>query len=259
MITAWQQLLARPGAGDHVAQVYRDPGFLAAALAHYVSEGLRLGEAVLVVVRSAHWEACLRELRGLGRTDLAAAQRSGQLTVLWAEETLPTILSEAELIDPDRFHRVVGSRVARLQEEWPWLRVFGEMVDLLWQEGRCPCAVELEELWNELIRVRRLSLLCAYGLDPLHDSSYGGPLEAVCQVHSHLVSWPEPLRFDEAVWKASRELLQPTLADMLPRVRGVRGMRTEMGAGQAAVMWVMEHMPLTGVKLLARAREIVAE
>jgi MEDS: MEthanogen/methylotroph, DcmR Sensory domain len=41
------------------------------------------------------------------------------------------------------------------------LRLFGEMVNLLWADD-LPAAVRLEDLWSELIAERRLSFLCAY-------------------------------------------------------------------------------------------------
>ena len=44
-----------------------------------------------------------------------------------------------------------------------WSRVFGEMVNLIW--GSHPTATErLEELWNEVIEIHSVPLLCAYSL-----------------------------------------------------------------------------------------------
>jgi hypothetical protein len=42
------------------------------------------------------------------------------------------------------------------------VRVFGEMVSLLWDAGLIDAAVELEVLWNELGVQYPFSLLCAY-------------------------------------------------------------------------------------------------
>ncbi|MDP9275804.1 MAG: MEDS domain-containing protein [Chloroflexota bacterium] len=42
------------------------------------------------------------------------------------------------------------------------MRVFGEMVALLWAEGDRNGALVLEELWNDLTRRLSFPLLCAY-------------------------------------------------------------------------------------------------
>lgn len=42
---------------------------------------------------------------------------------------------------------------------------FGEMVALLWADGKMDAAIKLEELWNDLAHTNSFSLLCAY---PIH-------------------------------------------------------------------------------------------
>ena len=42
------------------------------------------------------------------------------------------------------------------------MRAFGEMVALLWAQGRNGATLRLEHLWNELIEEQALALFCAY-------------------------------------------------------------------------------------------------
>lgn len=42
------------------------------------------------------------------------------------------------------------------------VRIFGEMVAVLWAEGKTRTAIRLEELWDELATRHAFSLLCAY-------------------------------------------------------------------------------------------------
>jgi hypothetical protein len=68
-----------------------------------------------------------------------------------------------------------------------WVRINGEMVDVLWSRGREDAALSLEILWHEFIAGRKCSPLCGY-------SSSVGPGEgvnAICDRHSHVVP-PQP-------------------------------------------------------------------
>src|ERR1051325_3166441 len=44
------------------------------------------------------------------------------------------------------------------------IAAYGEMVALLWSEGKREAAVRLEQLWNDLYSTHSFSLLCAYPL-----------------------------------------------------------------------------------------------
>ena len=62
------------------------------------------------------------------------------------------------------------------------VRVFGEMVDLLWRSNQ-PAAIRLEQLWNDLIEGSDLSLFCAYSTSHVHDTFP----EALRAPHSHII------------------------------------------------------------------------
>ena len=63
------------------------------------------------------------------------------------------------------------------------VRVFGEMVDLLWRSN-LPAAIRLEQLWSELIESANLSLFCAYSTSHVHESFP----EALRTPHSHIIT-----------------------------------------------------------------------
>lgn len=66
-------------------------------------------------------------------------------------------------ISPTRFADIVGSLIVRARgESTRQVRVFGEMVALLWADGDRNGALVLEELWNDLTRRMSFPLLCAY-------------------------------------------------------------------------------------------------
>jgi hypothetical protein len=134
------------------------------------------------------------------------------------------------------------------------VRAYGEMVDVLWQGANHEAAIRLEEYWNDLARLQTFSLFCAYRMDPLDSQLYGGPLESVCKVHSHLIPARDTERFDAAVEAASRKVLDEPLAQMLLSLAANHRPLTRMPAGQATLFWLRQNMPRTAEKLLNELR-----
>ena len=63
------------------------------------------------------------------------------------------------------------------------LRIFGQMVDVLWREGQQDAAIHLERLWNQLAHKQSFSLLCGYAMGDFYkDSNF----EDICGQHSHV-------------------------------------------------------------------------
>ena len=168
----------------HLVQFYETDTFLAGAVADFLLEGALKGEPMLLVVTPEHRQPFVDRLAAAS-VDAGAAMASGQLTVLDAAETLRTFMGE-DGPDALRFERNVGERIAELAARHPGkrLRVFGEMVDLLWREGKEAAAVQLEELWNVLQQRHAFSLFCAYVIGNFLKA---GDQHRVEHVHSHVL------------------------------------------------------------------------
>jgi hypothetical protein len=65
------------------------------------------------------------------------------------------------------------------------VRIFGQMVDVLWQRGERNAAIQLEVLWNELAQTEAFSLLCGYAVGHFYKHA---AFEQVCAQHSHILS-----------------------------------------------------------------------
>jgi hypothetical protein len=252
MSTSWQEVLGGLSAGDHVAQVYKDPDFLMAAVGHFVAAGLQKGEGVVLFMRQPHWGRLCERLRA-GGVDAAAAAARGELIQRDAEATLARIM-KGGMPDRDAFHEIIGEVLAGARGRQPEVRAFGEMVDVLWQRGHRVGALHIEELWNELIRSRGFALFCAYAMDPLSAASYGGPLENVCKAHTHLIPAENYVELDAAVDEASREVLDRRLARMLNTLAVANRPPAGMPAGQATLIWLKENMPRTADRILSLVR-----
>jgi hypothetical protein len=252
----WQDVLKHPSLGDHIVQVYQDREFLAEAVAEYLGAGLRQGDAAIVIARPEHRAAFERELAAAG-LDAAAAARSGQLIYFDAAQTLGKFMREG-MPDWNAFRDLVGSVIAEARLQYPSVRAYGEMVDILWQEGNRDAATRLEEFWNELGTLQTFSLFCAYYMDNLDGQSYGGPLECVCKTHTHLIPARNYERFNAAVDAASREVLDAPLSNMLLSMSAAQRPQTDMPIGQATLLWLKQNMPRTADKVLDRVRASAA-
>ena len=200
----WESILRAPGRGQHVAQLYTHPEFLVRAIGEYTAQGLRRGQAVLMVARPAHARALVRHLEadGIRVTDCT---RSGQLAVLDAQDTLTGLLVDGQP-DRARFQRLIGGavRAGQAAGDGP-VRAFGEMVDLL-RRTSLATALQLEALWGELLEAQEIALVCGYSIDTFAPSAYDGLVQQVLAAHSHLIPVDDYARLDRAVEHAYAEV-----------------------------------------------------
>src|SRR3954468_10267552 len=163
----WREVVRHPNGSDHIALLYHEESFLYEAVSDYIGAGLHEGQGVLMFATPARRSDTLRRLDAAGASASAAVQR-GQLAMLDAAEVLDRICVDGRL-DWSRFHEIAGGELAALRLQYPTVRAYGEIVDLLWQCGDIQAAHQLEGFWNELGKLYSFSLFCAYRIDPLDD------------------------------------------------------------------------------------------
>lgn len=249
----WQDVLLLPRDGDHIVQVWQDEAFLTESVCEYLLSGLRRGEGAIVIAPLQR-RAALERALGEAAVDVDAAIARGQLVFADAHHALARFMRNGS---PDwiDFHAAIGGTIAELRLQFPGVRAYGEMVDILWQQGAREAAIKLEEYWNELAKLQSFSLFCAYFMDHLDAGSYGGPLECLCRVHTHLIPARDYGSFNRAVHEASTRVLEPQLANMLLAVSNAARLETEMPHGQATLMWLQSNMPRTAEKILRELRQ----
>lgn len=153
-------------------------------LADFVADGLDLGERVVVVGTGAHRAALDRTLSDRG-LDPATLLTDGRYVSLDAAETLNSLLVDGTP-DPTRFGSAVRALIATVTAGGSRVRIFGEMVSLLWDHDHIAAAIELETLWNEAMADSDFSLLCAYPTGGL-DGARLGDVRDVCALHTELL------------------------------------------------------------------------
>ena len=180
------ELLTNPHPSGHIVYPYTDESHLAEAVSLFASAGLRKGEAVLLIMTAAHCEPIRQRLEADG-FNLAALESAGQLVCHDAERLLSTFMFDG-IIDEHRFKTRVGGMIETAKaggKDSPRpVRVFGEMVDLLWRTN-ARITQRLEELWNDVIEAHSVPLLCAYSLAGTHPHALP---QGLVGCHSHVVA-----------------------------------------------------------------------
>jgi len=170
---------------EHFAQLYIDDEVLIDSVAEYVRQGIEAGASAIAIATEPHRGAL--ESRWAARGfDAGAARRRGELTVLDAAETLATF-TVGGAPDRERFFASMERIVAPLARRGGRILIFGEMVALLWREGRAEAAVQLEQLWNELAQHHMFTLFCAYSLRDCAGEEHIEPFAAICASHTRVI------------------------------------------------------------------------
>lgn len=171
---------------QHVVHFYGDDDELHGLLGEHLAKGLLLGEAVVVVTTAGRRRALEIRLRDRG-ISVAEARQSGALVWLDGAATLAAFMVDGRP-DPGAFQREVGRVVTTAAGVGRPVRIFGEMVALLWSEGNAAGAVELEDLWNDLARSADFTLYCAYPMAGIATRDDLAATQRVCARHSHVIA-----------------------------------------------------------------------
>jgi hypothetical protein len=173
------------GAGHfHGVQFYNDSDSLCRIVGNFIGEGLEQGGLAVIIATPEHAaqiESCLSR-RG---NDVETLKRLGHLVMVDARETLGLFMTDG-LPNPGVFRRTVGEILTKVRggRERCTIRAYGEMVDLLWKDGREAAAIRLETLWNQLGGTHDFDLLCGYSMGNFYK---GAAIDEIKNQHSHLV------------------------------------------------------------------------
>lgn len=170
---------------DHFVQFYETDEFLISTLSDFIDDGLRLGETCIVFATKAHRMNLDRRLLNSGK-DIAAIRASGQFISLDAEETLAKFMV-GESPESVSFTKLMEGILARAAMNGQKVRVFGEMVAILWANKNHNGAIRLEEFWNILSKNNPFQLFCAYPLSDFSGQEFSEPFGHVCNNHSRVI------------------------------------------------------------------------
>lgn len=184
--TPWQTMLSKPDAGHRIAQFYRNEDQLTETVSYYIAEGLRLGDAAIIVATPAHWAAFVGRLVMHKGFDLVDMVMRGQLRIMDANVTLSAVMAGG-MPQWHRFQETGGDILERARKRHKAVRVYGDMTDMLWQKGKLEAAGRIEECWSALAQQVQFSLLSSYRIDDFDTRTYHQALDCAYKMHTHLL------------------------------------------------------------------------
>ena len=251
--TSYTNQLRKPEPCDHLIQLYTDEMFLGRVVGEFLGAGLSAGEAAVIIATPAHVSMFRGQLEAAG-LDVRAAEEQGQLVVRDARESLDRFMVDG-MPDRHRFFALVKPMLSDLATAgYSRSRLYGEMVDLLWDHSM-PATVALEQLWNDVLAETRVALLCAYRMDNFDRQIQRGVLHQIAACHSELIPVEDYQRLERAVSSAYADVFgaagetETLRAHFASQYNGPR-----MPAPQAALLALRDVVPYIADSVIDRAR-----
>jgi hypothetical protein len=170
---------------DHVCQIYENNDAFLDLLTGFVSGGFSAGESVAVIASHEHLNFLHQRLQKEG-INLFALELKDQYIPLSAEDTLSEFMING-WPDESLFHFTVSTLLDRAQKRGRRVRVFGEMVAILWAQGNHGATVRLEHLWNKFCETQAFSLFCAYPKSGFTENAEES-LTQICCSHAKMIA-----------------------------------------------------------------------
>jgi hypothetical protein len=252
----WGGLLASAGPRDHIVQLYQDQQFLNRAVCRFAASAIANGEGVILVPTVAHWDAFRPRLEAEG-VDVDAAQRAGQLTVVDADELLPQFMRDA-MPDAPVFLGLAGEVIARAHGDgrYPKVRWWGEMVNVLWEQGNVAASMDLEDQFDRLAHEHEIAIFCSFVMDNFNGEVHSRMLPRLGQNHSHLIPVEDYARLERAVGDALRDTVGADEARVLEQQLLARAPSPfQMPRSQALLLALRETLPRVADAVLSRSRK----
>lgn len=173
-------------ARGHAVQFYESDSTLIDTVVQHFVPALAAGDTAVAIATKLHLEAIANELsaRGLDLEKLRAGHRYIELD---AAAVVADLIVQG-WPDREKFNATVGRRIARAEalSQGHRILVFGEMVALLWEQGRHDATIRLEQLWNDFADRHNFFLLCGYPLDLFSRSDHRQMFFNICGEHTHI-------------------------------------------------------------------------
>jgi CheY-like chemotaxis protein len=253
----WCGLLACAAPRDHIVQLYQDEQFLNRAVCRFAAAAIANGEGIILVPTIAHWDAFRPRLESEG-VDVKAAEKRGQLTIVDADNLLPTFMRDG-MPDSPVFLGLAANVVSQARGEgrYPKVRWWGEMVNILWERGDIAASMNLEDLFDKLAHEQDIAIFCSFLMDNFNGDVHARMLPRLSENHSHLIPVEDYSRLERAVSEALRDAVGPdesrVLEDrLLSRYPG----SFHMPRSQALLLALRQTLPLVADDVLRRSNTL---
>ncbi len=171
--TTW---LSRPG-HDHLMQFYDHEQALVSCLLEYVTTGLRLQEACVIIATPHVLISLQKGLRSTG-VDVARALADETYITYDAEELVMSFM-DGRVLNIAKFRECIDRILTTHQQQARPLRVYGETAAVLLAQRNLQAALLLEREWSQIVAGHQCSLYCACSESSLREVAEGPEMEDV--------------------------------------------------------------------------------
>jgi hypothetical protein len=253
----WCGLLSSAAPRDHIVQLYQDQQFLNRAVCRFAAAAIANGEGVILVPTVAHWDAFRPRLESEG-VDVKAAEKRGQLTIVDADNLLPTFMRDG-MPDSPVFLGLAANVVSQARGEGRYKKVrwWGEMVNLLWERGDVAASMQLEDLFDQLAHEQDIAIFCSFLMDNFNGDVHARMLPRLGENHSHLIPVEDYARLERAVSEALRDAVGPDESRVLEsQLLSGSAEAFHMPRSQALLLALRQALPLVADDVLRRTRNL---
>jgi DNA-binding NarL/FixJ family response regulator len=253
----WHGVLNSAAPSDHIVQLYQDQEFLNRAVCRFAAAAISNGEGVILVPTVAHWDAFRPRLESEG-VDVKAAEKRGQLSIVDADNLLPTFMRDG-MPDSPVFLGLAQNVVsqARGDGRYPKVRWWGEMVNILWERGEVAASMNLEDLFDQLAHEQDIAIFCSFLMDNFDGDVHARMLPRLGENHSHLIPVEDYDRLERAVSDALRDAVGPDESRVLEGQLLSRFTAPfKMPRSQALLLALRQTLPVVADDVLQRSRTL---
>ena len=169
---------------DHFLQVYESDDVLIDSLEAYVCSGIVKGDGVVIVATEAHLISLNERLERIFNVKKLMADK--QFIPLNADIILEMILVH-DTVDEQKFMLLINDILSMVrQNKENRIRVYGELVAILWRQGNRNAVLTLEKLWDKLCKTGAISLFCAYPKDGFSQDEINS-IQEICHCHNCVI------------------------------------------------------------------------
>jgi hypothetical protein len=185
-----QQFWSDHGSCGHLLQVYENRRVFIDSLEGFAGTGILSGESIVIVARDSTIHELESRLR-MHDFDLDHMMKIGQYIPVNAENALASFMRNG-MPDEKRFNLFCNEVLSRAKNHSTHIRIFGEMVVILLEQGQTEATMRLENLWNKVCSREKLCLFCAYPESQMHTHKHGC-FDHICSSHTKMIGgWSKP-------------------------------------------------------------------
>jgi hypothetical protein len=140
---------------------------------------------------------------------------------------------------------------------YPKVRWWGEMVNILWEQGNVAASMSLEDQFDRLAHQHDIAIFCSFVMDNFNSEVHSRMLPRLSKNHSHLIPVEDYARLERAVAEALCDTVGPNDARVLEdQLLSKYSPVFQMPRSQALLLALRETLPQVADSVLTRSRQL---